>query len=77
MAGMDWFRWHHGSVNDPKFQLVAKRAGASVAEVVAVWACLLEAASSADERPTLSDQYPLGAPRRCLRRESGRMFRTY
>lgn len=50
MAGMDWFRWHHGSVNDPKFQLVAKRAGASVAEVVAVWACLLEAASSADER---------------------------
>lgn len=50
MAGMDWFRWHHGSVNDPKFQLVAKRAGASVAEVVAVWACLLEAASSADAR---------------------------
>lgn len=50
MAGMDWFRWHHGSVNDQKFQLVAKRAGASVAEVVAVWACMLEAASSADER---------------------------
>lgn len=42
---MDWFRWHHGSVTDPKFQLVAKRAGASVAEVLAVWACLLEAAS--------------------------------
>ena len=50
MAGMDWFRWHHGSVNDPKFQLVAKKAGASVAEVLAVWACLLEAASSADDR---------------------------
>jgi hypothetical protein len=50
MAGMDWFRWHHGSVNDPKFQLVAKRSGASPAEVIAVWACLLEAASMAEER---------------------------
>lgn len=50
MAGMDWFRWHHGSVTDPKFQLVAKKAGASVAEVLAVWACLLEAASQAETR---------------------------
>ncbi len=50
MAGMDWFRWHHGSVNDPKFQLVARKAGASVAEVLAVWACLLEAASQSEER---------------------------
>ena len=50
MAGMDWFRWHHGSVTDPKFQLVAKKAGASVAEVLAVWACLLEAASQAENR---------------------------
>jgi hypothetical protein len=50
MAGMDWFRWHHGSVTDPKFQLVAKKAGASTAEVLAVWACLLEEASQADER---------------------------
>jgi hypothetical protein len=47
---MDWFRWHHGSVNDPKFQLVAKKAGASVAEVIAVWACMLEAASGAEDR---------------------------
>jgi hypothetical protein len=49
-GGIDWFRWHHGSVNDQKFQLVAKKAGASVADVIAVWACLLEAASMADER---------------------------
>lgn len=47
---MDWFRWHHGSVTDPKFQLVAKKSGASVAEVLAVWACLLEEASQAEER---------------------------
>lgn len=50
MAGMDWFRWHHGSVTDPKFQLVAKKAGATTAEVIAVWACLLEEASQAEDR---------------------------
>jgi hypothetical protein len=50
MAGMDWFRWHHGSVTDPKFQLVAKKAGAKPAEVLAVWACLLEEASQATDR---------------------------
>lgn len=49
-GGIDWFRWHHGSVTDPKFQLVAKKAGASVAEVIAVWACLLESASQSAER---------------------------
>jgi hypothetical protein len=42
-------------VTDPKFQVVAKRAGASVAEVLAVWACLLEAASAnADDRGVVS-----------------------
>lgn len=49
-GGIDWFRWHHGSVSDQKFILVARRAGASVAEVIAVWACLLEAASAAEVR---------------------------
>lgn len=44
-GGIDWFRWHHGSVTDQKFPLIARKAGASVAEVIAVWACLLEAAS--------------------------------
>jgi hypothetical protein len=49
-GGIDWFRWHHGSVNDPKFQLVAKRSKSSVAEVIAVWASLLEAASMSEKR---------------------------
>ena len=49
-GGIDWFRWHHGSVTDPKFQLVAKRAGASLPDVLAVWAYLLEGASAATER---------------------------
>lgn len=49
-GGIDWFRWHHGSVNDQKFRLIAKKAGARVAEVVAVWACLLEEASASEDR---------------------------
>lgn len=49
-GGIDWFRWHHGSVTDPKFQLVAKKAGARFGDVVAVWAFALEAASASDER---------------------------
>lgn len=43
---MDWLRWWHGTVTDPKFQRVARVAGASTGEVIAVWACLLERASS-------------------------------
>ena len=49
-GGIDWFRWHHGSVSDQKFVLVARRSGASVAEVIAVWACLLEQASTSSLR---------------------------
>lgn len=49
-GGIDWFRWHHGSVTDPKFQLVARKAGARFGDVVAVWAYVLEAASASDER---------------------------
>jgi hypothetical protein len=50
MAGFDWFRWHQGSVTDPKFGLVAKKAGARRGDVLSVWACLLEAASAAEDR---------------------------
>jgi hypothetical protein len=44
-GGIDWFRWHHGTVNDPKFGLVAKRAKASRGDAIAVWALVLEYAS--------------------------------
>lgn len=54
-GGIDWFRWHHGTVNDQKFPLVARKACASVAEVIAVWACLLERASQATARGSLGD----------------------
>jgi hypothetical protein len=53
--GIDWFRWHHGSVNDPKFGLVAKKAGARVGDVIAVWALVLEQASANVERGVCGD----------------------
>jgi hypothetical protein len=49
-GGIEWFRWHHGSVTDPKFQLVARKAGASLPDVLAVWAYLLETASASSDR---------------------------
>ncbi|WJN61336.1 hypothetical protein [Pseudomonas sp. SO81] len=55
---MDWLRWWHGTVTDPKFQRVARAAGVGVGQVIAVWACLLERASSVtpgDARVTQGD----------------------
>lgn len=49
-GGIDWFRWHHGSVTDPKFALVAKRSRAALGNVITVWAFLLEAASASADR---------------------------
>ena len=53
--GIDWFRWHHGSVNDPKFGLVAKKAGARVGDVITVWALLLELASANQDRGAIGE----------------------
>ena len=50
---MQWLRWWHGTVNDPKFSWVARKAGCNVATVIAVWAALLEHASQEEERGTL------------------------
>jgi hypothetical protein len=54
-GGIDWFRWHHGSVTDPKFQLVARKAGASLPDVLAVWAYVLEQASASADRGLIGD----------------------
>jgi len=51
-GGIDWFRWHHGSVTDPKFQLVARKSKQALASVIAVWAFVLEQASTSEERGT-------------------------
>lgn len=53
-SGIDWFRWHHGSITDPKFQLVAKKANAKFGDVIAVWAFILEMASSDADRGNIS-----------------------
>ncbi len=47
---MQWLRWWHGTVNDPKFAWVARKAETNVATVIAVWAALLEHASQESER---------------------------
>lgn len=49
-GGIDWFRWHHGSVTDPKFALIARKANARLGDVIAVWAYLLEQASASPSR---------------------------
>jgi hypothetical protein len=45
-GGIDWFRWHHGSVTDPKFALIADKAKARLGDVLTVWAFILESASA-------------------------------
>lgn len=55
---MDWFRWHNGTVTDPKWRVIAKRAGVPLHMVIAVWPALLEAANQAAERGTLESFDP-------------------
>ena len=47
---MEWYRMYHGMPFDTKLRVVAKRSGQPMGLVVAVWACLLDAASSYDPR---------------------------
>jgi hypothetical protein len=51
---MDWFRWHHGTVTDPKWRVAAAEASVRVADVLAIWAAMLEHASQNDPRGSLS-----------------------
>src|SRR5471032_2576975 len=46
---MEWFRWWHGTLNDPKFKWVARKSGCSFPAVITVWVALLERASSVTE----------------------------
>lgn len=47
---MEWYRAYHGMPNDPKLKVVARRAEQPMALVVAVWVCVLDAASQHDPR---------------------------
>lgn len=39
---MDWLRWHHGTVTDPKWRVIARKSGCHLATVICVWAAMLE-----------------------------------
>lgn len=51
---MEWYRAYHGMPYDPKLKVVARRSGQPMACVVAVWACVLDAASQHDPRGTIN-----------------------
>ena len=51
---MEWFRWYHGTVSNPKLALIAKKAGQLRPVTIAVWAALLEQASKSDIRGDIS-----------------------
>ncbi|WP_431861427.1 HNH endonuclease [Azospirillum sp.] len=51
---MDWCRLHHGVSTDPKWRLIAKRAGVRVGDVLSVWTYMLDYASQATPRGTLA-----------------------
>lgn len=50
---MEWFRWWHGCISDPKFITVARRAKQPRALVIALWAAILEHASQANPRGSI------------------------
>jgi len=59
MASEHWLRWHHGTVTDPKWRVIASRASlamsrnVTVGHVLSVWAVMLESASQGNPRGEL------------------------
>lgn len=51
---MEWFRWWHGSVTDPKFRVISRKSKTPVATVIGVWAALLEHCSQNGNRGSLN-----------------------
>jgi hypothetical protein len=45
-----WFRWYEGTTEDGKFRVTARNAGVTVRDVIALWAFILEDASSDEHR---------------------------
>jgi hypothetical protein len=50
---MDWYRVYHGMPEDAKLKVIAKRSQQLMAHVVAVWMCVLDAASRHKNRGTV------------------------
>ena len=47
---MEWFRWYHGAISDPKWPLIARKSGQNIGTVVSIWAAILEHASQDEDR---------------------------
>ena len=50
---MEWLRWYHGAISDPKWPLIARKSGQNIGTVVSIWAALLEHASQDEERGSI------------------------
>lgn len=50
---MEWFRWYHGAISDPKWPLIARKSGQNIGTVVSIWAAMLEYASQAELRGSI------------------------
>jgi hypothetical protein len=50
-----WLRWHHGTATDGKLRMVASRTCTRLSEVVHLWSALLEHASQARPRGSVTD----------------------
>lgn len=59
MATEHWYRWHHGTVTDPKWRTIASRASkalsrnVTIGHVVSIWAAMMENASQSPVRGEL------------------------
>ena len=73
---IDWFRWHHGSISEPKFTVVARKSGQPRVLVIATWAALLETASQAEDRGSL-EEVEIDTIAACLDVEEDAVFAIY
>lgn len=55
---MEWLRWYHGTINDPKWAMIARKTGVNICTVIAIWAALLEYASQNEDRGSVADFDP-------------------
>lgn len=55
---MDWLRWYHGTINDPKWAMIARKTGLNICVVISIWAALLEYASQSEDRGSVADFDP-------------------
>jgi hypothetical protein len=52
---MHWFRYYHGLCTDPKLHRIARAAGVRRHVVIAAWCAILEQASMAEDRGSVSE----------------------